>query len=319
MSQPQSTLPPTPLIGSTQPNRYPTLPATLELLKPITWFPPMWAFMCGAVSSGVSFSNHWLLVLGGIALAGPLVCAMSQAINDWHDRHVDAINEPDRPIPSGRIPGRWGLYIAIFWTGLSLALGAYLGPLVLVASLVGVVLAWAYSAPPLRLKQNGWYGNLACALCYEGLAWFTGAVVLLGAMPDWRIIALAVLYSLGAHGIMTLNDFKAIAGDEQMGIRTIPVQLGAAKAARLASVVMTVPQCLVIGLLAANDLYIHAGIVAVLLLAQVALMFKFLLNTKALLERPRENAAYYNGSGTTLYVLGMLASAFGIASAIGGV
>jgi len=273
----------------------------------------MWAFMCGSVSSGVSLRDNWALVLGGIILAGPLVCAMSQAINDWHDRHVDAINEPDRPIPSGRIPGRWGLYIAIFWTALSLALAAALGPLVLAAAIVGVVLAWAYSAPPFRLKQNGWWGNAACGLSYEGLAWFTGAVVLLGAMPDWRIIALAALYSFGAHGIMTLNDFKSIPGDEKMGIRTIPVQLGAAGAARLASVVMAVPQLVVIALLMMDGLLIHAGIITVLLLAQVALMFKFLLNTSALLKRPRENAAFYNGSGTTLYVLGMLASALGVA------
>lgn len=274
----------------------------------------MWAFMCGAVSSGVTFNGNWLLVLGGIMLAGPLVCAMSQAINDWHDRHVDAINEPNRPIPSGRIPGRWGLYIAIFWTGLSLAVAAVFGPIVLAATVFGLVLAWAYSAPPFRLKLNGWYGNAACALCYEGLAWFTGAAVLLGGMPEWRIVALAALYSLGAHGIMTLNDFKSIPGDTEMGVRTIPVQLGAAGAARLASIVMTVPQIAVIGLLAFYGLHIHAGIVGVLLLAQVGLMFKFLLNTKQLLERPRENAAYYNGSGTTLYVLGMLASAFGVAS-----
>ncbi|MEM6833315.1 MAG: chlorophyll synthase ChlG [Pseudomonadota bacterium] len=309
--------PPSRLLRSAPPNRFPSPSATLELLKPITWFPPMWAFMCGAVSSGVSLSDNWLLVLGGIVLAGPLVCAMSQAINDWHDRHVDAINEPDRPIPSGRIPGRWGMYIALFWTCLSFAVAAVLGPLVLAAAVLGVLLAWAYSAPPLRLKQNGWYGNAACALCYEGLAWFTGAVVLIGGMPDWRIIALAVLYSAGAHGIMTLNDFKSIPGDTRMGIRTLPVQLGAASAARLASIVMAVPQVAVIALLTANGLPLHAGIVAALLLMQVALMFKFLLNTAALLKRPRENAAYYNGTGTTLYVLGMLASAFGIASIVG--
>ena len=43
------------------------------------------------------------------------VCGTSQAINDWYDRHVDAINEPHRPIPSGRIPGEWGFWIAVIW------------------------------------------------------------------------------------------------------------------------------------------------------------------------------------------------------------
>ena len=91
----------------------------LELLKPITWFPPMWALGCGVVSSGISPGQRWPLIAAGVLLAGPMVCGTSQAVNDWYDRHVDAINEPNRPIPSGRIPGRWGLYIAIVWTGLS--------------------------------------------------------------------------------------------------------------------------------------------------------------------------------------------------------
>lgn len=109
------------------PQRRPSWLATLELLKPVTWFPPMWAFACGIVASGVSPSGHWSLIALGVLLAGPLVCGTSQAVNDWFDRHVDAINEPRRPIPSGRMPGRWGLYIAVFWTGVSLAVAALLG------------------------------------------------------------------------------------------------------------------------------------------------------------------------------------------------
>src|SRR3712207_6700622 len=95
--------------------------AVLELLKPITWFAPMWAFGCGVVSSGAAEAGRWPVILAGVLLAGPLVCATSQGFTDWCDRHVDAINEPDRPIPSGRIPGRWGFAIAVAWTLLSLA------------------------------------------------------------------------------------------------------------------------------------------------------------------------------------------------------
>src|SRR5215469_9846852 len=107
-------------IASTSSLSRPSPLAVLQLLKPITWFPPMWAFMCGVVSSGQGLHLRWPAVVAGVILAGPLVCATSQAANDWFDRHVDAINEPNRPIPSGRIPGRWGLYIAIVWTGISL-------------------------------------------------------------------------------------------------------------------------------------------------------------------------------------------------------
>ncbi len=242
------------------------LPAFLELLKPITWFPPMWAFACGVVSSGESLAGNWLLIAAGVLLAGPLVCGTSQAVNDWFDRHVDAINEPNRPIPSGRIPGRWGLYIALAWTALSLVVAAALGTWVFWAAVVGLALAWAYSAPPFRLKMNGWWGNAAVGLSYEGLAWMTGAAVMIGgALPPATILVLAALYSLGAHGIMTLNDFKSVRGDQRMGIKSLPVQLGIDGAARVACLVMALPQAVVVGLLWYWQHPVHAAAVLALL------------------------------------------------------
>lgn len=280
--------------------------AVLELLKPVTWFAPMWAFGCGVVSSGESASAHWPLVFAGVLLAGPFVCATSQATNDWFDRHVDAINEPGRPIPSGRIPGRWGLYIAIAWTLLSLLIGAALGPWGFGAAVVGLALAWAYSAPPLRLKRNGWWGNSAVALCYEGLPWVTGAaVVAAGAAPDARILIIAVLYSIGAHGIMTLNDFKSVEGDRRTGVGSLPVRLGVTNAGRVACALMAGAQLLVIVALYSWGLRGYAAIVAALVIAQVILM-------KRLLDRPKERAPWYNATGTSLYVLGMLVGALAI-------
>jgi chlorophyll synthase len=287
-----------------------SLSVILELLKPITWFAPMWAFMCGVVSSGVSLRTHWPVALAGMVLAGPAICGASQAVNDWFDRHVDAINEPARPIPSGRIPGRWGLWIAILWTGLSLLLGGVLGPWVLEAALVGLALAWAYSAPPLRLKQAGWWGPASAAICYEGLSWFTGAAVMSGAFPDLRIVALAALYSFGAIGIMVLNDFKAVEGDRQMGILSVPVDLGVENAAWLACILMAAPQGVVIALLLSWGQPIQAAVVAVSLLVQCRLMAR-------LLSDPRQYAPWYNATGTSLYVLGMLVSGFAIGAHLG--
>lgn len=293
--------------------RRPQLLAVVELLKPVTWFPPMWAFGCGVLSVAWVTHSAWM-VLAGVLLAGPLVCATSQAVNDWFDRHVDAINEPRRPIPSGRIPGRWGLYIAIAWTALSLAVATVLGPWGFAAAVFGLLLAWAYSAPPLRLKRNGWWGNSAVALCYEGLPWVTGAVVMAaGALPDSRTLVLAALYSVGAHGIMTLNDFKSIDGDVRTGIGSLPVRLGAARAARVACAVMALPQVIVVALLVTWGQGWHAAVVAGLLATQLVLM-------RTLLASPREKAPWYNATGVTLYVLGMLTSALALRglAAIGG-
>jgi len=296
------------LFMATRPAR-PNAAAVLELLKPITWFAPMWAFACGIVSSGRPMGGRWALVLAGVALSGPLVCGTSQAVNDWFDRHVDAINEPNRPIPSGRLPGRSGLVIAIACTALSLLVAAALGEWAFGAAVVGIVLAWAYSAPPVRLKQNGWWGNLACAACYEGLPWFTAAAIMAGALPNWRIIAVAATYSVGAHGIMTLNDFKSVEGDRQMGINSLPVLLGVPRAAGLACLVMALPQIVVVGMLLGWGQPAHAAAVAVLLLVQAVLMRRFM-------QDPRGRAPWYNGTGTTLYVTGMLVAAFALRSAV---
>ena len=53
--------------------------AVLELIKPITWFPPMWAYACGVISSGMDILPNLALIILGIVLAGPVVCGMSQA------------------------------------------------------------------------------------------------------------------------------------------------------------------------------------------------------------------------------------------------
>ncbi|MFZ1662518.1 MAG: chlorophyll synthase ChlG [Paracoccaceae bacterium] len=279
--------------------------AMLELIKPITWFPPMWAYLCGIVSAGISPWASWPLVLLGVILAGPVVCGMSQAANDWCDRHVDAVNEPHRPIPSGRIPGRWGLWIALAMTVLSLALGRVLGPWGFTATVVGVLAAWAYSAEPVRLKRSGWWGPGLVGLCYEGLPWFTGAAVLSQGVPSFQVCTMALLYAFGAHGIMTLNDFKALEGDRQHGVRSLPVTLGPDVAARLACTVMCLAQALVIALLFIWGRPIHALAVALLLTGQLRAMV-------TLLKDPKGKAPWYNATGITMYVSGMMITAFAV-------
>jgi chlorophyll synthase len=280
----------------------------LELLKPITWFPPMWAFACGAISVGVPFAGRGGSIALGLAITGPLVCATSQAANDWYDREVDAINEPARPIPSGRIPGTWGFRIAILWTLISFAASIPLGVTGMVAVAVALAFAWAYSAPPLRFKQNGWIGNLAVGITYEGLAWITGAVVLLGgALPSARILLVATLYSLGAHGIMTLNDYKSIEGDRRMGIRSLPASLGPALAGRVLCAVMIVPQLVVIALLLSWGATWPPFAIGGLVVAQLALMWRFM-------GAPVERALFLSAVGVPFYVCGMMVAAFALRS-----
>lgn len=277
----------------------------LRLIKPVTWFPPMWAYLCGVVSSGVSPSGQWVMILLGVLLAGPIVCGMSQAANDWCDRHVDAINEPDRPIPSGRIPGRWGLWIALAMTGVSLLVGWQLGPWGFGATVFGVIAAWAYSAEPVRMKKSGWWGPGLVGLCYEGLPWFTGAAVLSIGAPSWQVVVIAALYAIGAYGIMTLNDFKALEGDRQTGVNSLPVTLGPDRAAKVACIVMTLPQFAVVGFLVVWGKPLFALTILALIVAQFWAM-------SVLLRDPKARAPWYNGTGVAMYVTGMMIAAFAL-------
>jgi chlorophyll synthase len=280
--------------------------ALLQLLKPITWFPPMWAFLCGWISAGPGTDLSGWSLLAGVILTGPLVCGASQIVNDWYDQDVDALNEPDRPIPSGRVPGKTAFWFAVVWTAIAQTWAILLGPWIAAATGLGLVLAWAYSAPPLRLKMNGWWGNSAVAISYEGLAWITGAAIVIGGdLPAEPILLIALLYSIGAHGIMTLNDFKSIEGDLTMGIRSLPAQLGPTRAARVACLFMLLPQLIVILLLVRWGLMPFALAVGLVVVAQLLAMRK-------LLRDPKQFAPWYNATGVSLYVLGMMAVAIGL-------
>jgi len=283
------------------PRRLPQPRALLELIKPVTWFPPMWAYLCGVVAAGV-WPESWALVALGVLLAGPVVCGMSQAANDWCDRHVDAINEPHRPIPSGRIPGRWGLWVALAMTALALALAWPLGAWGFWATVLAVLAAWAYSAPPLRLKRSGWWGPGLVGLSYETLPWIAAVAVTLGAGPRFEVLAIALVYGLGAHGIMTVNDFKAIEGDRRMGIRSLPAVYGPADAARMAVTVMGLAPLLVATLLLIWGAPWHAGAVLALWAVQLWASGRWMAD-------PRARAPWFNGTGVGPYVLGMMVAA----------
>ncbi|TYC61761.1 chlorophyll synthase ChlG [Rhodobacterales bacterium] len=284
---------------------WPTPGAVVALLKPITWFPPMWAYACGAISAGHGLGERLGFVLLGVLLAGPLLCGTSQAVNDWFDRHVDAINEPDRVIPSGRMPGHWGLYIALIMSALSMLAAWLMGPLVFAAAALGLAFAWGYSAPPLRFKNNGWLGNGVVGFSYETLPWLTAATAMTGLAPATPVWIVALLYGAGAHGILTLNDFKAIAGDRAMGINTLPVLHGPRPAARLACLIMLLAQAGVVVMLWALMLPTHALAVLALVALQALCMVRFVRD-------PVRYAVWYSAIGVGLFVSGMMVTAFGL-------
>ncbi|QHO24787.1 Chlorophyll synthase [Arachis hypogaea] len=96
-------------------------------------------------------------------------------------------------------------------------------PIVFYLAVGGSLLSYIYSAPPLKLKQNGWIGNFALGASYISLPWWAGQA-LFGTLTS-DIIVLTLLYSIAGLGIAIVNDFKSVEGDRALGLQVNSVTL----------------------------------------------------------------------------------------------
>jgi len=286
-------------------------------MKPVTWIPLIWGVICGAAASG---NFHWSLPQVGASIAcmlmsGPLLAGYTQTINDFYDRDIDAINEPYRPIPSGAIP--LGQVKAQIWILLLAGLGVAYGldlwaghttPVLLLLALGGSFVSFIYSAPPLKLKQNGWLGNYALGASYIALPWWAGQA-LFGQLT-WTTALLTLAYSLAGLGIAVVNDFKSVEGDRQLGLNSLPVMFGIQTAALICVVMIDVFQGLVAGYLVSIHENLYAAILALLIIPQITFQDMYFLRD------PIGNDVKYQASAQPFLVLGMLVT--GLALGHGG-
>lgn len=279
----------------------------LQLMKPITWIPLIWGVVCGAASSGAytwSFEDV-MKALTCMLLSGPLMTGYTQTINDYYDREIDAINEPYRPIPSGAItvPQVITQVVALLGGGLILSylLDLWAGhdfPIMLCLTLLGTFLAYIYSAPPLKLKQNGWLGNYALGASYIALPWWAGHA-LFGEL-NWTIVVLTLFYSLAGLGIAVVNDFKSVEGDSKLGLKSLPVMFGIKAAAWVCVIMIDLFQVGIAGYLITIHQQLYATILLLLVIPQITFQDMYFLRD------PLKNDVKYQASAQPFLVLGML-------------
>ncbi|MDJ0845003.1 chlorophyll synthase ChlG [Crocosphaera sp.] len=288
----------------------------LQLMKPITWIPLIWGVVCGAASSGHYTWNveNFFMAAACMLLSGPLMAGYTQTLNDFYDREIDAINEPYRPIPSGAISvpqvATQILLLLALGLGLSYGLDLWSGhdfPIMLCLTLGGAFLAYIYSAPPLKLKQNGWLGNYALGASYIALPWWAGHA-LFGEL-NWTIVILTLFYSLAGLGIAVVNDFKSVEGDRQLGLKSLPVMFGVNTAAWLCVIMIDVFQAGI----GAYLIYIHQNLYAAILLLLVIPQITF--QDMYFLRDPLENDVKYQASAQPFLVLGMLVAGLALGHA----
>ncbi|MFG6202496.1 SCO3242 family prenyltransferase [Nonomuraea sp. JJY05] len=155
--------------------------ALLELVRAPAALSVPGDMMAGAAAAGRSSAP-------GLALTSVLIYWAGMALNDWADREADAVERPERPIPSGRVRPGTALGIAAGLTGAGLIVAAASGgrrALGVAGLLAGAV--WAYD---LGLKRTP-LGPATMASC-------RALDVLLGAGPQVRAAAPMAL-AIGAH------------------------------------------------------------------------------------------------------------------------
>lgn len=279
----------------------------LQLMKPITWIPLIWGVVCGAASSGnFTWSLENVLVAAAcMLLAGPLLAGYTQTLNDFYDREIDAINEPYRPIPSGviSVPQVTTQILVLLLTGLGLAyvLDRWAGhsfPTVTLLALIGSFLAYIYSAPPLKLKKNGWLGNYALGASYIALPWCTGHALFGDLNPT--IVILTLFYSLAGLGIAIVNDFKSVEGDRQLGLQSLPVMFGVGPAAWICVLMIDVFQVGIVAYLISIHENLYATVLLLLIIPQITFQDMYFLRD------PLKNDVKYQASAQPFLVLGML-------------
>ncbi|MFB6276819.1 MAG: chlorophyll synthase ChlG [Halothece sp.] len=279
----------------------------IQLMKPITWIPLIWGVICGAASSG---NFHWQVedmvkVVTCMLLSGPLMTGYTQTLNDFYDREIDAINEPYRPIPSGAISVPQVVAQILFLLGAGFAIafaldqwGGNAYPKITIITLVGTFLAFIYSAPPLKLKQNGWFGNYALGASYIALPWWAGHS-LFGDL-NWTIIILTLIYSFAGLGIAVVNDFKSVEGDRALGLKSLPVMFGVGGAAWISVLMIDLFQLGIAGYLMSIQENLYATILILLVVPQITFQDMYFLRS------PLENDVKYQASAQPFLVLGML-------------
>ncbi len=288
----------------------------LQLMKPITWIPLMWGVVCGAASSGAytwSIENFFKALLC-MLMSGPFLTGYTQVVNEFYDREIDAVNEPYRPIPAGAI-SLSQVKVQIFvllagGIGISYLLDRAANhefPIMTCLAIGGAFVAYIYSAPPLKLKQNGWLGTYALGASYIALPWWAGHA-LFGTL-NWTLIAVTLFYSLAGLGIAIVNDFKSVEGDRQFGLKSMPVMFGVDKAAWICVLAIDIFQAGIAVYLTTIHQNLYAAILGLLIIPQITFQDMYFLRD------PLKNDVKYQASAQPFLVLGMLVAGLAIGHA----
>ncbi len=207
----------------------------LRLIRPLNCLMMGFAVIVGA--SLVSPLNFTINLLLGFATSFALTAA-SMVINDYYDREIDAINEPNRPIPRGDVSPKEALMFALLLSiiGFVAAFETNL------PSLLVAVIAWIISISYItKGKGTGLPGNFLVSATVVIPFIYGGLTVGQIETSTLLFVAIAFLSNTGREVTKGIVDVE---GDRSHKIRTIAVTYGERTAAAAAAVFSLLAVCL---------------------------------------------------------------------------
>jgi len=142
------------------------------------------------------------------------------AINDVSDRDHDAVAQPWKAIPSGRVSLRTARSVAVGGASVGILASLLLGPATLAVGLMGLAIGVAYD---LGLKRTAW-GWLCFAVALPLVPVFAWLGAGAGLPP--QVATLFLLGGLAGTELAIANGLVDAPGDGQLGARGIAIRLG---------------------------------------------------------------------------------------------
>lgn len=161
-----------------------------------------------------------------------LITGAGNAINDYFDAGIDAVNRPDRPIPSGRLK-KESAYKFSFLLFAGGALTAYfIGTVPFFIAIINSILLYLYA---FSLKRKVFVGNLSVSYLTGSTFLFGGAAYgLKGIEATSVLFFLSMLATLAREIVKAIEDME---GDRKDGAVTLPNRIGERPSAYIASAV----------------------------------------------------------------------------------
>ncbi|MCL9813970.1 geranylgeranylglycerol-phosphate geranylgeranyltransferase [Natranaeroarchaeum aerophilus] len=203
----------------------------VELTRPMNSVAAGVLTFIGAFVAGAS-TEYAPLVAAAVA-ATSLATGAGNAINDYFDREIDRINQPDRPIPRGAVSERGALWFSIVLFALATVLALTLPPLAIGIAAFNLIALIAYTE---FFKGLPGLGNAL-------VAYLGGSTFLFGGAAVGDVRAAGVLFVLAALSTLTreiIKDVEDIDGDREEGLNTLPIAIGERKALHVGTVLLLV-------------------------------------------------------------------------------